>query len=347
MNPAGEKLLRWFDENRRDLPWRQSRDPYPVWISEVMLQQTQVERVIPYFEEFLAKFPRVDRLAAASIDEVLSVWSGLGYYRRARQLHAAARQIVARGDFPREIGSWMALPGIGPYTAAAITSIAFGKKVPVLDGNVERVLSRLLALEEEPKRASGRRTLLEVGEALLDDERPGDSNQALMELGATVCRPRGPLCVRCPLREECVAFVEGRQEEYPVRTGRKKTVREDRLAVVVERDEKILLFRRPDDAVVLGGLWEIPWTRERKRGPAASDLSRRYGGLWDLDQRIGQIRHSITFRDLHIDVWRGDLLDGDTLRESSADPFWFRRERLSEVALSTLVTKILEAADGE
>jgi A/G-specific adenine glycosylase len=344
--PVGEKLLRWFDENKRELPWRRSREPYRVWISEVMLQQTRVERVVPYFESFLSRFPEVDVLAAASIDDVLSAWSGLGYYRRARHLHAAARQIVAQEGFPREIGGWMALPGVGPYTAAAITSIAFGVKAPVLDGNVERVLSRLLALQDDPKRARARRRLLEVAESLLDDERPGDSNQALMELGATLCTPRSPQCRACPLAAECVAFESDRQEEYPVRGDRRKIVRENRLAVVVERNERVLLFRRPENETVLGGLWEIPWTRKLEPRQAASDLSGRYGGGWSLDHRVGRVRHVITFRDLRVEVWTGNLMNDDELRESSSDARWFRRERLDEVPLSTLVTKILEAVTG-
>ena len=192
--PDSGGLLAWFDANRRDLPWRLSADPYRVWVSEIMLQQTQVERVVSYFEAFVARFPDVAHLASSSVEEVLAAWSGLGYYRRARSLHAAARQIVALGGFPRDIEGWLALPGVGRYTAAAVTSICFGAKQPVLDGNVERVLSRVIGLGQDPKKAAGRRTLLRVAESLLDDERPGDSNQALMELGATVCRPRAPRC---------------------------------------------------------------------------------------------------------------------------------------------------------
>ena len=210
------QLLQWYDSQRRDLPWRaakdQSADPYAVWISEIMLQQTQVQTVIPYFEAFLAKYPDVESLAATSLDEVLASWSGLGYYRRARQMHRAAGEIVALGGFPTSAAGLRELPGIGEYTAAAIASIAFGEVVPVLDGNVERVLSRCLAQAEDPKRSRPRRRLRQAAAELLDPRRPGDGNQALMELGATVCRPTSPNCPVCPLAPDCRAHAEGDPE---------------------------------------------------------------------------------------------------------------------------------------
>ena len=250
-----EELVVWFDRNKRDLPWRRSADPYLVWVSEIMLQQTQVERVIPYFERFVERFPTVRELAAASVDEVLASWSGLGYYRRARFLHAAARQIVADGDFPGTFDGWKKLSGIGPYTAAAIASIAFGEKVATIDGNVERVLSRFQAVEHDIKKATGRRVLEEIAELLLDDDRPGDSNQALMELGATVCRPHNPECSACPLVAGCVALAEGTAEKFPVRSGSRKTRSERHLGIIVEEAGRILLFRRPDDVASSG--WPV------------------------------------------------------------------------------------------
>lgn len=186
------RLLAWYDRIRRDLPWRRTRDPWAIWVSEVMLQQTRVETAIPYFERFLIRFPDPAALAAAPIEEVLAQWSGLGYYRRARQLHGAAREVVERGGLPRSSAELERLPGIGPYTAAAIASIAFGEPVPVLDGNVVRVAARLSAEPEDPSRAAARGRLLAVAATLLEISRPGDSNQALMELGATVCLPKSP-----------------------------------------------------------------------------------------------------------------------------------------------------------
>ena len=187
MTPAAA-LLKWYDAERRSLPWRATRDPYRIWISEIMLQQTRVQTVIPYYESFMTRFPTVEDLAAAPLEEVLALWSGLGYYRRARLMHEAAKRLAATG-FPARSSALEKLPGIGPYTAAAVASMAFGEAVPVLDGNVERVLCRRLALDRDPRRSAGRRLLLAATARLLDSKRPGDSNQALMDLGATICRP--------------------------------------------------------------------------------------------------------------------------------------------------------------
>jgi A/G-specific adenine glycosylase len=213
----GEELLSWFDRQRRDLPWRHTRDPYCIWLSEVMLQQTRVETVIPYYEKFLARFPTLESLAEADLSEVLAHWSGLGYYRRARQLHAAAQAVRDRhgGEIPQSVAGLESLPGVGAYTAAAVASIAFGVAAPVLDGNVERVLTRRLALAENPKSRAVRLVLLEEGARLLSESRPGDSNQALMELGATLCAPQRPRCLFCPLLAGCRAAAQGDQERYP------------------------------------------------------------------------------------------------------------------------------------
>jgi A/G-specific adenine glycosylase len=340
-----EELLVWFARHKRELPWRRSADPYLVWISEIMLQQTQVDRVIPYFERFVERFPTVGDLAAASVDEVLARWSGLGYYRRARFLHAAARQIVADGDFPGTFDGWKELPGIGPYTAAAIASIAFGEKVATIDGNVERVLSRFRAVEHDIKKARGRRVLEEIAEPLLDDNRPGDSNQALMELGATVCRPHTPECSVCPLASECVALAEGTVERFPVRSGSRKARSERHLGIVVEEEGKILLFRRPDDAPLLGGLWEIPWIPWSDRKNASVALSSRYGGSWHLEGSHGWVRHSITFRDIRLEVWRGRLVAASEIAEG-AEAGWFEPAEMGGLALSSLVDKILERSVG-
>ena len=271
--PTGAaRLLIWFDSHRRELPWRRSTDPYRVWISEIMLQQTQVDRVVPYFDRFVERFPTVEDLAEGSIDEVLALWSGLGYYRRARWLHAAARQIVADGAFPTEIDSWKKLPGVGPYTAAAVASISFGRREPAVDGNVERVVSRLHAIGGDIKKDEGRKSLLDCAMRLLDERRPGDSNQALMELGATICRRRNPDCSICPLSVECVAFSQGTMELFPSATTHRQKVQQRHLGVVVEESGKILLFRRSDGAALLAGLWEIPWIPWAKGDGALAGL---------------------------------------------------------------------------
>jgi len=343
---AAGKLLAWFDGHRRELPWRKSVDPYRIWISEIMLQQTQVDRVVAYFERFIERFPTVGDLAAASVDEVLASWSGLGYYRRARQLHAAARQIVADGAFPSGIDDWRKLPGVGPYTAAAVVSIAFGTKVPAIDGNVERVLSRLEAIGEDVKRAKGRRYLQAAAQRLLDERRPGDSNQAIMELGATVCRSQKPHCTLCPLSQGCVAYREGTASSFPMTTGQRPMVSVRRLGVVVESAGRTLLFRRPEGADVLAGLWEVPWIPWVEPLVVPLELASKYGGDWSLDRHCGEVRHAITHRDIRLEVWRGRLSTENLVAEGSPAG-WFSRSEMGDLATSSLVEKMLCCAAVE
>ena len=205
------QLLQWFDRSKRDLPWRKTSDPYGIWVSEVMLQQTQVERVIRYWTKFLERFPTVKSLAAAELKDVLGLWTGLGYYSRARNLHRAAQEVVARfeGELPDSVDALLTLPGFGRYTAGAVGSIAFGLATPLVDGNVARVLSRLLELDGVPGEKVREAGLWAAAEVLVEGERPGDWNQSLMELGATVCVPQNPLCLVCPVRGSCRALSEG------------------------------------------------------------------------------------------------------------------------------------------
>ncbi len=334
-----DALLTWFDRHRRDLPWRRTRDPYAIWLSEVMLQQTRIETALPYYQRFLEEFPTVADLASAEVEAVLTLWSGLGYYRRARQLHAAARRVVEIGGFPRTVEGLLELPGIGSYTAAAVASIAFGVAEPVLDGNVERVLSRWLALELDPKSRDARSRMLEAAAGLLDPERPGDSNQAMMELGATICVPRRPRCLLCPIASGCRAAREDDPERFPVARPKRERERHHLVAAVVERDGKILLFRRPEDSTLMAGLWELPWTAV---GWAEEGLSDRYGGRWTLGERLGGVTHSITYRDLELDVHRARLGRGKTRIESG----WFGEEERGGLPLSSLVKKVLRVLDG-
>ncbi|HEY6322991.1 MAG TPA: A/G-specific adenine glycosylase [Thermoanaerobaculia bacterium] len=365
-------LLSWFDRHRRDLPWRRTRDPYRIWVSEVMLQQTRVEAVLPYYERFLARFPNVDDLASAPIDEVLALWSGLGYYRRARQLHAAARRIADAGEFPRTLDRLLELPGVGSYTAAAVGSIAFGLAVPVLDGNVERVMARRLALAEDPKRGASRARLVAAAAALLDPSRPGDGNQALMELGATLCLPRQPRCQLCPLRPGCIAAGEGRPEMYPPPRRRRRTeIRQLLVAVVASREnpDRVLLFRRsppvppeaPGTSPSVGlpaGAWELPWMELRDEPPprvqpatraAAGDrhnrgLAEKYGGDWRLGPALAAVRHGITYRDLRVAIHGAELLStrADEVREG-VDSGWFDAGERASLPMSALVGKVLRA----
>ncbi len=340
-------LLAWFDRHRRDLPWRRDRDPYRVWLSEIMLQQTRVEAVIPYYERFLARFPTVDALARAPIDEVLALWSGLGYYRRARQLHAAAGRIAAAGEFPRTVEQWRELPGVGSYTAAAVASIAFGVVTPVLDGNVERVMARRLAEAGDPKRGPVRARLLAAAAELLDPARPGDGNQALMELGATLCLPRRAACGECPLAAGCRAAAAGDPERYPPPRRRRATESRRLLVAVVARHGRVLLYRRPAESALLPGSWELPWVElDGGAGEPAGLLAGKYGGgAWRLGPALGRVRHGITFRDLEVTVCRGEVgtAAAGEVREGG-ESGWFDAAERAALPMSSLVGKALRAA---
>jgi A/G-specific adenine glycosylase len=255
------RLLAWWRAARRDLPWRLppgASDPYRTWISEVMLQQTRVATVIPYYRRFLERWPTLEALAAASLEEVLGAWSGLGYYARGRHLHAAARQAWARhGGLPATPEGLRALPGFGPYTVGAVSSIAFGVAEPAVDGNAIRVLARLFAVEGDARAGAPRARVEALARALVPRRRPGDWNQALMELGATRCRPRDPECHRCPLAGACRAHLEGRTAELPARRRRARPRRVEMALARVERGGRLLLVRR-DGEGLLGGTWQMP-----------------------------------------------------------------------------------------
>lgn len=331
-------LLRYFDREQRDLPWREDRDPYRIWISEVMLQQTQVKTVIPYYRAFLGAFPSLEALAAAAEDEVLARWSGLGYYRRARQLHAAARLLVSWPELPRTAAEWRQLPGIGPYTAAAITSQAFGEVVPVLDGNVERVLCRRLALAVDPKKKDSREILLAAARELLDEVRPGDANQALMEIGATICRPRQPLCSSCPLAEGCAG--RANPELYPRAALQRKSEKLELVVVLVRRAGKELFFRRPDDAPFLPGLWELPNVERGALEEIERRLDETYGGRFRLGEETCRVRHAITYRRIEIGVYAATWKEakGGSPRELR----WADATERGQLGLSSMFEKALK-----
>ena len=335
-------LLAWFDLQQRDLPWRRSRDPYRVWVSEIMLQQTRVETARPYFERFIRAFPSVEDLASAEVEAVLSQWSGLGYYQRARRLHAAARQIVAGGArFPASVEEWLQLPGVGPYTAAAIASIVLGVPEPAVDGNVMRVVGRLLALEEDPRKTSGHRAIQSEARHLLDLQRPGDSNQALMEIGATICLPRRPRCSLCPLEPGCGAAAAGDPELYPVAGRRPPVSRHFRQVAVVESRGRVLLFRRPGNSPRMAGLWEFPWMDGRARGKLESALGQRYGGRWKIGSTRGRVKHSVTNRSFQIEVFEASASFESEVAEGP-EAGWFSSSDLTGLPVTGLVGKVLK-----
>ncbi|MBP1612541.1 MAG: A/G-specific adenine glycosylase [Acidobacteria bacterium] len=322
-------LLTWYDGARRDLPWRRTRDPYAIWVSEVMAQQTTVQAVIPFWERFLASFPDVRALAAAPLEEVLRLWAGLGYYRRARFLHAAAREVVAArgGELPRTAAGWLTLPGVGGYTAAAIASIAFDEPAPVVDGNVVRVLARFDRMGDPPDRAAARRRFAARAGELLDPVRPGDANQALMELGATVCTPRAPRCPACPWSAACLARAAGDPERFPAAVARPETVPVLRGAVLVRDRRGRVLLRRIPEGEVNAGLLELPSATIREwsgasiveppsrptelaalaRRGLARALAKGTGLAVTLRDALGTERHAITQRRITVVLFAATL----------------------------------------
>jgi len=315
-----------------------------------MLQQTRVETAVPYFERFLTRFPTPEALATAPTEEVLAAWSGLGYYRRARLLQEAAREVVAGGSgIPTAASELARLPGIGPYTAAAIASIAFDEPVPVLDGNVERVLARFLAEPEPVALAATRRRLLALAAELLDRTRPGDSNQALMELGATLCQPRAPRCGGCPLAPGCRSRAAGTMSNFPVRLARAPARRICQVAALAERQGAILLFRRDESEPQLAGLWELPLVEARRRDVASRRLGARFGGSWRLVERLAAVRHAITDRSFAITAYRAEYSPRGGEAADVAEGVeagWFAPESAEKLALSGAARKLLARLAG-
>jgi len=261
------KLLQWYKKNRRDLPWRRTKDPYAIWVSEIMLQQTQVSTVIPYYIRFLKTFPTVRHLAKADLAKVLKVWEGLGYYSRARNLHRASLIVSNHfhGKIPDQLNDLLTLPGIGRYTAGAILSIAFNEEAPILDGNVKRVFSRLYAIADPPAKAKSEVRLWHLSESLIPKGEASSFNQGLMDLGATTCTPKEPRCSECPLPDLCNGRVSGDPRRFPAKLVKKKIPQLEAVSAVIQQDGKVLLRQRPPDGL-LGGLWEFPnWPVEEKK----------------------------------------------------------------------------------
>jgi A/G-specific adenine glycosylase len=306
-------LVAWFARGHRDMPWRRTRDPYAVWVSEIMLQQTRVETVTPYFTRWMERFPSVRALAEAPLDDVLTHWAGLGYYARARNLHAAARDVVTTygGAFPSTAERLRELRGVGAYTAGAIASIAFGEAAPVVDGNVVRVLARVDALDGAADDPALKKRVWQRAEELVRADggaRAGDFNQAMMELGATVCTPASPGCSRCPLVTLCRARANEAVEQHPAPKTKKPPRAVDAVALLVERDGKLLLVRRPPTGL-WGGLWEPPWkpVAAGKRAPGATIVARLAKGCIGLAladiQSVGTYDHVLTHRHMRFHVF--------------------------------------------
>ena len=340
------RLLAWWDAGHDSFPWRAPSDPYDVWVSEVMLQQTQVTTVVPYYERWMERFPTVASLAAAPLGEVLLLWQGLGYYSRARNLHKAARQVMDEldGRIPAEPEKLRALPGIGRYTAGAIASIAFGLPAAVLDGNVIRVMARVLDLSDDVTRSATRRLLWQWVDALVPAERAGEYNQALMELGRKTCRPVKPLCRECPLADLCLSHRRGTQQDRPVRPPRKRAPHYVVTAGVIWRDGRVLVTQRPLDSM-LGGLWEFPGGKLEPNESLPDCLRREIREELDFDIQVGApltvIEHAYTHFRITLHVFQALYLSGEPRPVEVADLAWVEPSQLDAFPFPVTDLKIV------
>lgn len=310
-----EQLAEWYSHQQRELPWREIKDPYATWVSEIMLQQTRVATVIPYFLRFMERFPTVTELANADLDDVLAQWSGLGYYRRARHLHAGAQEVVERfgGELPANHKELLSIKGIGRYTAGAIASIAFDLPYPAVDGNVYRIFSRIACLDDPVNSPALHRTCEAIASQIVQGESPGDLTQAMMELGALVCTPKSPACLLCPVREHCKAYATGQTLAYPVP---KKTTKVRDMTVqwaMLQRDEHILLVQRPADGL-FAGLWELPGLYLPHPGPDhTNDLQAHLtslGLIATLQPEPRHYQHTLSHRRMHIALYQSEAIEG-------------------------------------
>ncbi len=350
-------LLNWWDGGHADLPWRGTKDPYAIWVSEIMLQQTQIATVIPYYERWLAQLPTVAALAAASLDEVLKLWEGLGYYSRARNMHAAAQMVMTdwNGRFPATAAELQKLKGIGRYTAGAIASIAFDEQVAVLDGNVIRVLSRLMDLAEDVTLTATKKHLWQLAESLVPAERPGDYNQAIMELGQQVCLPKKPSCLLCPLSELCLARQRGTQLERPVKPPRKRTPHYDVVAGIIwhKDGERFLIAQRPLDGL-LGGLWEFPGGKQEAGEALAEALVREIMEEMGMVIEVGQfqtlVKHAYTHFRITLHAFHARHVSGQPQHIGVANHAWVTLADLEPYAFAVtdreIITSLLDTISG-
>jgi len=327
-----KNIVVWFTRSSRDLPWRNKPTPYRVWVAEIMAQQTRMNTVLPYYRRFLRRFPTLKKLADAEIDEVLTLWSGLGYYRRARAMHQTARLVIKQhnGRMPADVDALRKLPGIGRYTAGAIVSIAFNRPAPILDGNVTRVLTRILDIDAPIEKSATKNQLWQIAEQLVPDDNPRAFNEGLMELGALVCTPRSPVCLECPLKRLCRARRMGTIGDRPVTTAPVAVPRVDLIGLVSFRCDGSLLLVQNEFDGLFGGLWQIPLLNRHK-------LPANYQSL----KTIGSITHILTHRRLHIRLIRVPIKRNSRLLKSYRDVRWVRNNEVKEMALASLTQKVL------
>ena len=344
----GEKLLLWYPSHARKLPWRDQPNPYRVWVSEIMLQQTRVETVIPYFERWMKKFPTIRTLAQASQQDVLSTWEGLGYYSRARNLHQAAQIVVSdyNGQLPKEVNQLRQLPGIGRYTAGAIASIAFGRDEPVLDGNIRRVLARYFDVQAPARSSAGENQLWQIAQDHLPPGMAGTYNQALMELGALICTPRKPRCEACPLNSNCAAFSLGVQEQRPVKLSKTPVPHHLVSSAIIMQKQKVLIAQRPVDGL-LGGMWEFPGGKIETGEDLVGGLKREICEELGVDIRVGSefgvYQHAYTHFRVTLHAFLCELKDKQPQKLYHQDLSWSPVAALQEFPMGKIDRQISNA----
>lgn len=351
-----KSLLTWYRKHGRDLPWRRSRNPYAIWISEIMLQQTRVETVIPYFYRWMESFPTIERLAAAEREQVLAHWEGLGYYRRAHTLHQAAQRVIREhdGELPADVAALERLPGIGRYTAAAIAAIAFDIDTIALDGNLRRVFSRLIDLEVDPRTSHGDQRIRKIAEAILPKGRAAAFNQAMMDLGAMVCSPANPACGECPVIGHCQAKQRGVQEQRPVKKPRARIPRYEAAAAVLRRDGKVLIGRRPEGKL-LGGLWEFPGGKiepdESLEACLRREVIEELGAEIQVLAKLGSYNHAYTHFRVTVVAFEARLIQGEPRALEHTELRWVGVDRLGEYPMGkvdrSIATDLMEARQPE
>jgi len=336
-----EHLLRWYDKNKRILPWRKTKDPYKIWVSEIMLQQTKVDTVINYYTKFIEMYPTIVHLAEAEEQEVLKLWEGLGYYSRARNLHAAAKEVVKKYDgiIPNDPAILGTLKGIGPYTRGAISSIAFGLPEPAVDGNVMRVLSRALLIKDNISEAKTRKRIENIVRELIPEENPSAFNQGLMELGALICTPRSPACMLCPVQTECRAFNEGVEETLPVKLKKKKQRIEPYSVFVIENEAgEVAIEQRPNQGL-LANMWQFPMVENElvEQNLLTKTLQERYELTIDLKDKLGEVRHVFSHT-----IWELDVYAATTKETTGKNIQFVAKDELEQYPFSVSHLKIRE-----
>ncbi len=337
-----DKLLAWFDTAQRQMPWRGSKDGYKIWLSEIMLQQTQVVTVIPYFERFIAKYPTVYDLAAADPDDVLKLWEGLGYYSRAKRLIPCARAIVDRHDgrFPRDLKAALALPGVGPYTAGAVLSTTYNLKVPAVDGNVLRVISRIFDYQKDVTKQSSKREVEAMVKALMP-QRAGDFSEALMELGATCCTPKNPTCQRCPLTDSCLAKRYDRILQLPVKSKKQKSPTLQVEVALIKYGERYLMYKKEDGAL-LSGFWAFPHCNVASQ-TLADGVREDFAIALNGGEPVGEVKHVFTHQ-----IWQMKVISYNVTQIYEVDfpqCKWVSLAEMEELAISTAMRKVIKTID--